>query len=92
MKLAKPLKVGGSPLMIVTESVLRRGRMVKQLRRSVDREAHRAARNLARSPEHDKPRKKVVDMEGERVIPLSGMKPAMQTASWVSCLCFHRGL
>lgn len=67
MKLAKPLKAGGSPLMILTESVLTRGRMVKQLRRSVDREAHRAARNFASSPEHDKPRKKVVDMEGERV-------------------------
>jgi hypothetical protein len=41
--------------------------MVKQLRRSVDREADRAARSLANSPKHDKPRKKVVDVEGERV-------------------------
>lgn len=66
MKLAKPLKAGGSPLLIVTESALR-GRMVKQLGRSVDREALRAARSLASSPKHDKPRKKVVDVEGERV-------------------------
>jgi len=41
--------------------------MAEQLGRSVDREAFRAARSLASSPKHDKPRKKVVDMEGERV-------------------------
>lgn len=67
MKLAKPLKVGGSPLMIGTGNSAKSGRMVKQLRRSVDREALRAARSFANSPKHDKPRKKVVDMEGERV-------------------------
>ena len=66
MKLAKPLKAGGSPLLIVTESAVR-GRMAEQLRRSVDREALRAARNLACSPKHDEPRKKVEDVEGERV-------------------------
>ena len=66
MKLAKPLKAGGSPLSIATGSALR-GRMVKQLDRSVDRESSRAARSLASSPKHDKPRKKVVEMEGERV-------------------------
>ena len=67
MKLAKPLKAGGSPLMIETGISLLSGRMVKQLRRSVDREALRAARSFASSPKHDKPRKKVLDMEGERV-------------------------
>jgi len=67
MKLAKPLKAGGSPLMIVTQSPLWRVGMVKQLGRSVDRESLRAARSLASSPKHDKPRKKVVEMEGERV-------------------------
>ena len=67
MKLAKPLKAGGSPLRIVTGSSLVSGRMVKQLRRSVDREALRAARSIANSPKHDKPGKKVLDMEGERV-------------------------
>jgi hypothetical protein len=67
MKLAKPLKLGGSPLIIVTGSFLRSGRMAEQLRRSLGREALRAARNFAGSPKHDKPRKKVVDMEGERV-------------------------
>ncbi len=67
MKLAKPLKVGGSPLMIVTQSAIGRVGMVKQLRRSVDRETYRAARSLARSPKQYKPRKKVVDVEGERV-------------------------
>ena len=67
MKLAKPLKVGGSPLMIETESSLLSGRMAKQLHRSVDREVSRAARSFASSPKHDKPRKKVVEMEGERV-------------------------
>ena len=41
--------------------------MAEQLRRSVDREALRAARSFASSPKHDKPRKKVLDMEGERV-------------------------
>ena len=66
MKLAKPLKLGGSPLLIETGSVFR-GRMAEQLCRSVDREALRAARSLARSPKHDKPRKKVVGVEGERV-------------------------
>ncbi len=64
MKLAKPLKAGGSPLPIVTGRIVR---MAEQLSRSVDREAFRAARSLARSPKHDKPRKKVVDVEGERV-------------------------
>lgn len=64
MKLAKPLKAGGSPLSILTGCDIR---MAEQLRRSVDREALRAARSLARSPKHDKPRKKVVDVEGERV-------------------------
>jgi len=67
MKLAKPLKAGGSPLSIVTGTATRRGRMAEQLRRSVDREALRAARSLARSPKQYKPRKKVVDVEGERV-------------------------
>jgi len=67
MKLAKPLKAGGSPLMIVTGNSLWSGRMAEQLRRSVDREALRAARSFASSPKHDKPRKKVVEMEGERV-------------------------
>ena len=67
MKLAKPLKSGGSPLQIETGSVIRRGRMAKQLCRSVDREAPRAARNLACSPKQNKPRKKVVEVEGERV-------------------------
>ena len=67
MKLAKPLKVGGSPLMIVTGSSLLSGRMAEQLHRSVDREVSRAARSFASSPKHDKPRKKVVEMEGERV-------------------------
>ena len=67
MKLAKPLKAGGSPLMIVTGSSSESGRMAEQLGRSVDREAFRAARSLASSPKHDKPRKKVVEMEGERV-------------------------
>jgi hypothetical protein len=69
MKSAKPLKAGGSPSMIVTGSAAqRRGRMAKRLRRSVDREAPQAARSLASSPKHDKPRKKVGDVEGERVI------------------------
>ena len=67
MKLAKPLKAGGSPPMIATQSSFRGVGMVKQLCRSVDREAHRAARSLARSPKHYKPRKKIVEMEGERV-------------------------
>ena len=67
MKLAKPLEACGSPLPIITESAMRRGRMVEQLPRSVDREASRAARSLARSPKHDKLRKKLVDVEGERV-------------------------
>jgi hypothetical protein len=67
MKLAKLLKVGGLPLRIVTGSFLRSRRMAEQLGRSVDREAYRAARSLASSPKHEKPRKKVVDMEGERV-------------------------
>jgi len=67
MKLAKPLKVGGSPLLIVSESPLWCAGMVKQLHRSVDREALRAARSFARSPKQLKPRKKVVDMEGESV-------------------------
>ena len=53
--------------MITTGSSLRSGRMAEQLRRSVDREALRAARRFASSPKHNKPRKKVVDMEGERV-------------------------
>ena len=65
--------------MIVTGSA-NRGWMAEQLGRSVDpsslrtsatpwhgREASRAARSLAGSPKHDKPRKKVVDVEGERV-------------------------
>ena len=67
MKLAKPLKAGGSPLTIVAEFLLCEVGMVEQLGRSVDRESSRAARSLASSPEHDKPRKKVVDVEGERV-------------------------
>jgi hypothetical protein len=68
MKLAKPWKLGGSPLSIATGSPLKvAGRMVKQLGRSVDRESLRAARSLACSPKHDKPRKKVGDVEGERV-------------------------
>ena len=67
MKLAKPLKAGGSPLLIVAESPSMGVGMVEQLRRSVDRESLRAARSLASSPEHEKPRKKVVDVEGERV-------------------------
>jgi hypothetical protein len=41
--------------------------MAEQLGRRVDREALRAARSLARSPKHDEPRKKVVEVEGERV-------------------------
>jgi len=53
--------------MIVAASPARGEGMAQQLRRSVDRESSRAARSLASSPEHDKPRKKVVDMEGERV-------------------------
>ena len=64
MKLAKPLKAGGSPLTIVAEFLLCEVGMVEQLGRSVDRESSRAARSLASSPEHDKPRKKVVDVEG----------------------------
>ena len=67
MKLAKPLELGGSPLQIVTGIPSEGGKMVKQLCRSVDREAIRAARRFANSPKHDKPRKKVVDVEGERV-------------------------
>ena len=67
MKLAKPLKAGGSPLRIETGNSLLSGRMAEQLGRSVDREALRAARSLASSPKHDKPRKKVVEVEGERV-------------------------
>lgn len=67
MKLAKPLKAGGSPLLIVAESPSMGVGMAEQLHRSVDRESLRAARSLASSPEHDKPRKKVVDVEGERV-------------------------
>ena len=67
MKLAKPLKSGGSPLSILAGSECRRGRMAEQPRRSVDREASRAARSLASSPKRDEPRKKVVDVEGERV-------------------------
>ena len=46
---------------------MRRERMAEPLGRSVDREALRAARSPASSPKHDKPRKKVVDVEGERV-------------------------
>ena len=67
MKLAKPLKAGGSPLRIVSVFRLQNHGMAEQLDRSVDREAYRAARSLACSPKHDKPRKKVVDVEGERV-------------------------
>ncbi len=66
MKLAKPLNRVDRPTTIVTGSASR-GRMAEQLCRSVDREALRAARSLACSPKHDKPRKKVVDVEGERV-------------------------
>ena len=82
MKLAKPLKAGGSPLMIVTGSSGRSGRMAEQLRRSVDREALRAARSSASSPKHDKPRKKVLDMEGERVtcrVPRSADKTGQRS-------------
>ena len=53
--------------MIVAENSEKGKGMAKQLRRSVDREALRAARSLACSPKHDKPRKKIVDVEGERV-------------------------
>jgi hypothetical protein len=66
MELAKSWKVGGLPLSIETGSAMH-GRMAKQLDRSVDREAVRAARSLACSPKHDKPRKKIGDVEGERV-------------------------
>ena len=54
--------------MIVTGSPAGRDeRMAEQLGRSVDREALQAARSLANSPKQDKPRKKVRDVEGERV-------------------------
>ena len=83
MKLAKPLKVGGSPLMIETESSLLSGRMAKKLHRSVDREVCLAARSFASSPKHDKPRKKIVEMEGERVayrVPRSADKTGLRRA------------
>ena len=69
--------------MIVTGSSLLSGRMAKQLHRSVDREVYRAARSFASSPKHDKPRKKVVEMEGERVtyrIPRSADKTGLRKA------------
>jgi len=43
------------------------GGVAEQHSRSVHREVEQAARSLASSPEHYKPRKKEVDVEGERV-------------------------
>ena len=57
--------------------------MAEQFRRSVDREADRTARSVANSPKHDKPRKKVVDMEGERVtyrVPRPADKTGLRVA------------
>ena len=62
--------------------------MVEQLGRSVDREALRAARSFASSPKHDKPRKKVVDMEGERVTCREASNSACVTGE---CALFPSG-
>ena len=65
---AKPLNQADHLLTIVTgKSLHAAGRVAKRHSRSVHREAEQAARSLACSPERYKPRKKVVDVEGERV-------------------------
>ncbi len=65
---AKSLNQVDRLIMIVTGMSLQAtGRVAERRFRSVHREAEQAARSLASSPEHYKPRKKEVDVEGERV-------------------------